>query len=211
MFPHEKEKSPQDASRGTPDRAVLGLQSPGFDNAAHEPTFLGCKILNGELAQGHGENFLHLLIGAENWAGSKKAHKWGYGKTTEAEILLQSSQESSVGGANTHLFLEFPEGCGLEVWVRGIFPAAWESYLPWVEVQTLASADQQEIRLLFLHPKKQDHCGWCETGEPGRVRLAGRESLLQPRKNSGEPGSFRICGCQEAPLPKYTASRTLVE
>lgn len=211
MLLHEKEKSPKDASRGTPDRALLGHKSPGFNGTAHEPVLFGFEALKAELCQGHGKGLPHLLIGSENWAGFKKAHKWGYGKTTEAEILLQSSQDSSVGGAYAHLLLELPEGCGSKVWVRGIFPSAWKSYLAGMEVQALASADQQKMGLLVLHPNKQDHCGRFEPGELGRARLAGRKSMLQPRKNFGELGSFKIRGCQEASPLKQFAPRTLLE
>lgn len=171
MFFKKKEKSSKDPSGGAPDGTVFGFQSPGLHCAAHELALFWCKTLKREPGEGHGEHFPHLLIRPKNWAGFENAYKRDYGKTTETEILLQSSQESSVARVYAHLLLKFPEGCGLEVKVRGIFPTPRQSYFPWMELQVAASADQEKIRLPFLYPKQQDHCGRREPGELGQRRI----------------------------------------
>lgn len=193
MFLEKKEKTPQDPSGSPPDGAVLGLQSPGLHYTTHELPLLGYETLKGKPGQGCGENLTDLLIGPENRPRSDNTYKRGYGKTTEAEILLEPSHQSSIARVYACFLPKLPEGCGSEVGVRMIFPAARQSYLPWVEMQAFTSADQKEIGLLVLHPKEQDHCGRGESRKLGQGGLMDCKGSLQTGKKMGECGRLKIC------------------
>ncbi len=202
MLLQKKNKSSEDSSRGAPYGAVLSLQPPGSHRAAQELVLLGFELLKGKLGQGHGENFPYLLIWSEYRFGLEKANKRGYGVTTEAEILLQSSQDSGVPNPYAYLLLKLPEGCGLQMGIPGFFPAPWQGYLPGVEVQGLTSSDQEQMRLLVCHPEEHHHRGWGESWEFPQGRSFSLQCPLHTGEDSQDLVRTRIPGFQTLPPVK---------